>query len=106
MVSLVLFLSLCLMAVGLVMLTEHDDDELHEPGPAELSTSAPTVHGCWARLHIRAQQRRPAGQPRRSARPRSRFTSDRADRSAGQRMLAGRISALCSGSGSGPAWTH
>lgn len=69
-VSLLLLMSLMLIAVGFGLLFAADHDGLREFSPAELSTSAPVVRGCWTRVqalagHARrfapARRRRPSG---------------------------------------------
>ena len=97
--ALLLFVSLCLMVVGLVLLIE--DDRPRELSAAELSTSAPVVRVGWAQLQARARgcwraraPRSTRGSPGSGAR-----VCEPHDRSASHRLLAGRISTLRSACG-------
>lgn len=94
-VSILLFVSLSLMAAGLLVILGGARDELRELSPAELSTSAPVVRSRWARLHERicAHSRRGL-HPRRRPGSRSPVMLQAAERSASRATFAGRVSQL------------
>ncbi|MBK7827052.1 hypothetical protein [Nannocystis sp.] len=94
-VSLLLLMSLMLIAVGFGLLFAADRDGLREFSPAELSTSAPVVRGCWTRVQALAGQARrfvPA-RPRRPAAPRE-AVLEIAEISAACRLFSGHVSEL------------
>ena len=95
-VSLLLFTSISLMLAGLVLLLGPTHDELQELSPADLSTSAPAVRSCWARLHdIAAHARRAAHPRKRRVLPSPReVVLEMAEISAARTVLRGRISDL------------
>jgi hypothetical protein len=100
-VSLLLLMSMSLIVVGfgLLFTVNHDEREL---SPAELSTSAPIVRGCWSRLQALAARRVLPVRRRRSTRPRA-AVIEMAEISAARTLFAGRVSALFrSASGSAP----
>ncbi len=100
-VSLLLLMSMSLIVAGVALLftVNHDEREL---SPAELSTSAPIVRGCWSRLQSLAARRVVPVRRRRSASPREAML-EMAEISAARRLFAGRVSALLrSDSGSAP----
>ena len=95
-VSLLLFTSISLMLAGLVLLLGPTHDQLRELSPAELSTSAPAVRSCWARLYDLAAHARRAAHPRRRRvlpGPRE-VVLEMAEISAARTVFCGRISDL------------
>ena len=94
-VSILLFVSLSLMAAGLLVILGGAREEWRELSPAELSTSAPVVRSCWARIHERicAQSRR-GRHPRPRSLRRSPAMLQAAERSASRATFAGRVSQL------------
>ena len=94
-VSLLLLTSMSLIAAGFGLLFTARHDELRELSPAELSTSAPVVRSCWARIHERicAQSRR-GRHPRPRSLRRSPAMLQAAERSASRATFAGRVSQL------------
>ncbi len=93
--SLLLFVSLSLMAAGLFLIVGGAREELRELCPAELSTSAPVARSCWSRMHERL-----SAQLRRLRHARRRLTPSRssmlafAELSASRTIFAGRVSQL------------
>jgi len=90
-----LLMSLLLIAVGFGLLFAADRDGLRDFSPAELSTSAPVVRGCWTRVQALAGQARrfvPA-RPRRPSGPRE-AVLEIAEISAARRLFSGHVSAL------------
>ncbi len=100
-VPLLLLASLSLMFAGLVLLIEGGREDLREPSPADLSTSAPAFRSCWTRIQERAMQCWKLTQPRPRRRPRTPPPVVRvmAEISAARKVFAGRVADLCSSSG-------
>jgi hypothetical protein len=95
---LLFLLSLALIAAGLSLLASVTR-EGRELSPAELSTSAPAVRSCWARMHELAARRRAAPRRVRSG-PRA-VVLEMAEISAARTLLCGRIADLCRSSDPG-----
>ena len=93
--SILLFVSLSLMAAGLFLIVGGVREELRELSPAELSTSAPVVRSCRSRLHehMIAQLRRLRYARRRLTPSRSSMLAF-AELSASRKIFAGRVSQL------------
>ena len=100
-VPLLLLASLSLMFAGLVLLIEGGREDLPEVSPAELSTSAPAVRSCWARVQERAMHCWKLSQPRPRRRPSGprEVVLEMAEVSAARTLFAGRVADLCSSSG-------
>lgn len=103
-ISLLLMMSLSLIAVGYVLLFTARHDELREFSPAELSTSAPVPRSCWARVQAVAARRVVPVRRRRPSGPRE-VVLELAEISAARTMYAGRVPDMSrseSGRGSAP----
>lgn len=101
-----LFMSMSLIAVGLVLLLPAGHDELREFSPAELSTSAPvarSARGCWSRVQAITARRVAPVRRRRPSGPRD-VVLELAEISAARTMYAGCVPDLTrSESGRGAA---
>ncbi len=92
-VSLLLLTSMSLIAVGFGLLFTARHDELRELSPAELSTSAPVVRSCWARVQAIAARRAVPVRRRRASGGRE-AVLEMAEISAARTLFAGRVSDL------------
>jgi len=92
-VSLLLLMSMSLIAVGFGLLFSTRQDELRELSPAELSTSAPVTRSCWSRVQALTARRAAPVRARRPSGPRE-AVLEMAEISAGRTLFAGCVADL------------